>query len=80
MVTNNSVHAPVMMSPIGKVPKVVPGNTTLPLTAAFALAVAAAVLLAAFWSEKGPDKKEASSVESCVVTVDPFSALPDSAI
>ena len=80
MVTKSSVHEPVMMSPIGKIPKVVPGNTNLPVAAAFVLAVVAAVLLATVWSEKSPNKKEASLAESCVVTAEPFSALPESAI
>ena len=69
-----------MIRPVGKMPSVVPGKTNLPLAAALALAAAAAVVLAAVWSAKTPQRKDASLVESSVVTVEPFCAFPERAI
>lgn len=46
-VTKSNVHTPVMMSPVGKIPRVVPGKMNLPLAAAFTPAAVAAVLFAA---------------------------------
>ena len=44
--TKMNVQTPVMMNPIGKIPKVVPGNTnTAALAAAATAAAAAAVVL-----------------------------------
>ena len=80
---NINVHAPVMMSPVGKIPSVVPGSTKSAFLAASSeanAAAAAAVLLPVIESWKSPLTKDASADESMVVRAEPSAMVPERVI
>ena len=76
-----NAHALVMMSPVGNIPKVVPGSTNFAFFAAMSsAAAAAAVVLPVIESWKRPLTKEASADESVVVRTEPFAMVPERVI
>ena len=76
-----NAHALVMMSPMGKMPSVVPGSTKTAFLAAEATAAAAAaVVLPVIESWKRPLTKEASADDNIVFRTDPSAMLPERVI
>ena len=69
------------MSPVGKIPSVVPGSTKSAFLAASSeAAAAAAVLLPVIESWKSPLTKDASADESLVVRTEPSAIVPERVI
>ena len=80
---NRNAHVPVMMSPVGNMPRVVPGSTNSAFLAASsvaATAAAAAVLLPVIESWKSPLTNDASADERMVVRMEPFAMMPERVI
>ena len=76
-----NAQALVIISPMGKMPRVVPGSTKTAFFAAVtAAAAAAAVVLPVVESWKRPLTKEASADDSMVLSTEPFAMIEDRVI